>query len=113
MEQLSNGLTAARIDALAQVAGAAAHPFSSADRLAGLLYQVSILQAEFSLTQVLDRPLHGRAFFEDVIRENLDLGASRPSAVDLRPARQQAHAVALSHPSDYPRRGAVAARRLL
>ena len=57
------------------------HPFSSADRVAGLLYQVSILQAEFSLTQVLDRPLHGRAFFEEVIRENLDLG--RPDHVQL------------------------------
>ena len=51
------------------------------DRVAGLLYQVSILQAEFSLTQVLDRPLHGRAFFEQVIRENLDLG--RPDQVQL------------------------------
>ena len=50
-------------------------------RVLGLLYRVSILQAEFSLTQVLDRPLHGRAFFEDVIRENLDLG--RPDQVQL------------------------------
>jgi hypothetical protein len=33
------------------------------------------LQAEFSLTQVLDRPVHGRLFFEQVIRENLDLGS--------------------------------------
>jgi hypothetical protein len=29
-------------------------------------YDISILQAEFSLTQVLDRPLAGRVFFEDV-----------------------------------------------
>ena len=29
---------------------------------------------EFSLTQVFDRPVHGREFFEEVIRENLDLG---------------------------------------
>jgi hypothetical protein len=29
---------------------------------------------ECSLTQVLDRPLAGRVFFEDVIREILDLG---------------------------------------
>ncbi|MGH8563777.1 MAG: hypothetical protein ACREXW_06660 [Gammaproteobacteria bacterium] len=42
---------------------------------------MSILQAEFSLTQVLDRPLTGRVFFEEVIRENLDLG--RPSQVQL------------------------------
>ena len=39
------------------------------------------MQAEFSLTQVLDRPVHGRLFFEQVIRENLDLG--RPDEVQL------------------------------
>src|SRR5258706_9019217 len=44
-------------------------------------YDISILQAEFSLTQVLDRPVHGRLFFEQVIRENLDLG--RPDEVQL------------------------------
>jgi hypothetical protein len=42
---------------------------------------VSVLQAEFSLTQVLDRPDTGRRFFEQVIRENLDIG--RPSRVQL------------------------------
>ena len=46
-----------------------------------MLYQVSVLQAEFSLTQVFDRPLQGRVFFEEVIRENLDLG--RPDHVQL------------------------------
>jgi len=50
------------------------HPFSGTDRRAGYRYDVSILQAEFSTTQVLDRPVHGRLFFEQVIRENLDLG---------------------------------------
>jgi hypothetical protein len=40
-----------------------------------------VLPAEFSLTQVLDRPASGRAFFEQVIRENLDLG--RPDQVQL------------------------------
>ena len=48
---------------------------------AGYRYDVSILQAEFSLTQVLDRPLTGRVFFEEVIRENLDIG--RPDQVQL------------------------------
>jgi hypothetical protein len=33
------------------------------------------------LTQVLDQPAHGRLFFEQVIRENLDLG--RPEEVQL------------------------------
>jgi hypothetical protein len=33
-----------------------------------------VLQAEFSLTQVLDAPVTGRIFFEQVIRDNLDIG---------------------------------------
>jgi hypothetical protein len=57
------------------------HPFTAEDREAGYQYEVSILQAEFSLTQVLDRPLTGRIFFEEVIREHLDLG--RPDQVQL------------------------------
>lgn len=56
-------------------------PFTPADREAGYGYDISILQAEFALTQVLDRPLTGRVFFEEVIRENLDLG--RPDQVQL------------------------------
>lgn len=57
------------------------HPFTAADRRAGYRYDLSILQAEFSLTQVLDRPLAGRVFFEEVIRDNVDLG--RPDRVSL------------------------------
>lgn len=48
---------------------------------AGYRYEVSVLQAEFSLTHVLDRPATGRLFFEQAIRENLDIG--RPSQVQL------------------------------
>ena len=57
------------------------HPFTPPDQEAGYRYDLSILQAEFSLTQVLDRPAQGRIFFEEVIRENLDLG--RPDQVQL------------------------------
>jgi hypothetical protein len=57
------------------------HPFTAADRRAGYRYDLSILQAEFSLTQVLDRPLSGRVFFEEVIRDNIDIG--RPDRVSL------------------------------
>ena len=57
------------------------HPFTAADRDAGYRYDISILQAEFSLTQVLDRPISGRVFFEHVIRDNLDAG--RPDQVSL------------------------------
>jgi hypothetical protein len=40
-----------------------------------------MLQAEFSLTQMLDKPVSGRVFFEQVIRDNLDIG--RPDQVSL------------------------------
>ena len=57
------------------------HPFRPADRDAGYRYELSILQAEFSLTQMLDKPVSGRMFFEQVIRDNLDIG--RPDQVAL------------------------------
>ncbi|MBA2273964.1 MAG: hypothetical protein H0W21_08720 [Actinobacteria bacterium] len=57
------------------------HPYTRDDRAGGYHYDISILQAEFSLTQVFDRPLTGRVFFEEVIRENLDIG--RPTEVAL------------------------------
>jgi hypothetical protein len=57
------------------------HPYTAEDRQAGYRYDLSILQAEFSLTQILDRPLSGRIFFEEIIRENLDIG--RPDMVQL------------------------------
>ena len=56
-------------------------PLTPAQVAAGYTYQLSTLQAEVSLTQVFDRPLRGREFFETVIRENLDLG--RPDHVQL------------------------------
>ncbi|MGH7752144.1 MAG: hypothetical protein ACREN5_04955, partial [Gemmatimonadales bacterium] len=56
-------------------------PLTAQDRAAGFGYQLSLLQMEVSRTQVFDRPLRGREFFEEVIRDNLDLG--RPSRVQL------------------------------
>src|SRR5437016_11508022 len=82
MQQLSDGLSADRIDRLLRKwLKRLPHPFPPRDRAAGYRYALSILQAEFSLTQVLDAPVTGRVFFEEVIRENLDLG--RPSQVSL------------------------------
>ena len=57
------------------------NPFTDADRAAGYRYDISVLQAEFSLTQMLDRPMSGRIFFEQVIHDNLDIG--RPDQVTL------------------------------
>src|SRR5215468_6609274 len=82
LRELCDGLSAAKIDALLRKwLARLPHPFTNQDRKAGYRYDVSILQAEFALTQVLDRPLTGRVFFEEVIRANLDLG--RPDQVQL------------------------------
>jgi DNA-binding PadR family transcriptional regulator len=82
MQQLCDGLSANKIDRLLRKwLRRLPHPFPARDRAAGYRYQLSILQAEFSLTQVLDQPVTGRVFFEEVIRENLDIG--RPSQVSL------------------------------
>jgi len=56
-------------------------PLSAADRKAGYCYRLTVWQLEFSLTQIVDRPLAGRQFFEEVIRDNLALG--RPDRVQL------------------------------
>lgn len=86
-QRLCDGLSDTKIDAffrkwLARLP----HPYSPKDRRAGYRYDLSVLQAEFSLTQVWDRPVHGRCFFEEVIRENIDLG--RPEQVQLIFARK-------------------------
>jgi hypothetical protein len=57
------------------------NPFTRDDEAAGYRYELSILQAEFSLTQMLDRPVSGRIFFEQVLHDNLDIG--RPDQVGL------------------------------
>jgi hypothetical protein len=56
-------------------------PFTTDDEAAGYRYDLSILQAEFSLTQMLDRPVSGRIFFEQVLHDNLDIG--RPNQIGL------------------------------
>ena len=82
LQQLSDELSAGRIDRLLRKwLRRLPHPYPGRERAGGCRYQLSILQAEFSLTQVLDQPVMGRIFFEDVIRENLDVG--RPSQVSL------------------------------
>src|SRR5579859_3710786 len=82
LQTISDGLSGEKIEALLRKwLRILPHPFAAKDRQAGYLYQLSILQIELSLTQVLDRPVSGRIFFEEVIRENLDIG--RPKQVQL------------------------------
>ena len=81
-QALAEGLSAEQIEALIRKwLARLPQPFTDAERAAGYEYDISSLQAEFSFTQVLDRPLTGRLFFETAIRENLDLG--RPDQVQL------------------------------
>jgi hypothetical protein len=56
-------------------------PFTDADRRAGYIYELAFRQFEVSETCVFDRPQAGRAFFEGVIRDHLDIG--RPEQVAL------------------------------
>lgn len=81
-QQILDDLTEENIAALvAKWLGRLPDPFTAEDHAAGYNFQLSILQAEFSRTQVFDRPISGRHLFEAVIRENLDLG--RPEKVSL------------------------------
>jgi len=57
------------------------HPWAPEHRAAGYRYQLSMLQVELALTQVLDRPLAARQLVEEIIRDHLDLG--RPSNIQL------------------------------
>ena len=82
LQEICDGLSAEKIEALLRKWQARLpQPFTTDDQQAGYTYDVSMLQTEFSRTQVFDRPLMGRVFFEEVIRENLDMG--RPDQVQL------------------------------
>jgi hypothetical protein len=82
LQQICDQLGPEQIDALLRKwLARLPHPFTPADREAGYRYDISVLQAEFSLTQMLDKPVTGRIFFEQVIRDNLDAG--RPDQVSL------------------------------
>ena len=87
LQAICDSLDEGKIDALARKwLAILPNPYSAADQAAGYRYDISVLQAEFSLTQVLDRPLSGRIFFNQVIHDNLAIG--RPDQVGLIFARR-------------------------
>src|SRR5947207_606648 len=55
--------------------------FTADDLQAGYAYELAFRQFEVSDTRVFDRPQTGRAFFEGVIRDHLDVG--RPDQVAI------------------------------
>jgi len=82
VQAICDGLDETTIEALAaRLLRLLPHPFTAEDTAAGYRYELSVLQAEFSLTQALDSPVNGRIFFEQLIRDNLDIG--RPDRVGL------------------------------
>jgi len=82
VQRIADGLSPAKIEAFVRKwIRRLPCAYTKEDRAARYRYDISVLQAEFALTQVFDRPRSGRVFFEEVIRENLDLG--RPSQVAL------------------------------
>jgi len=56
-------------------------PLTPADRANGYWWELSMRQVEVSRTMVFDHPRNGRAFFEALVADNLDLG--RPDQVEL------------------------------
>jgi len=56
-------------------------PFTRADEDADYCWQLSVKQIEFSTTMALDRPVTGRIFSGQLIRDNLDIG--RPDKVSI------------------------------
>lgn len=82
LQAICDSLTEDKIEALARKwLAILPSPYSPADQAAGYRYELSVLQAEFSLTQVLDKPVTGRIFFDQVIHDNLAIG--RPDQVGL------------------------------
>src|SRR5262250_2821920 len=82
LQAICDSLTEDKIEALARKwLTILPNPYSPADQAAGYRYDISVLQAEFSLTQVLDKPVSGRIFFDQVIHDNLAIG--RPDQVGL------------------------------
>jgi hypothetical protein len=61
-------------------------PLGAEDRLRGYRYQLSVRQLELSDTRVFDRPATGRAWFEQLLRDQLTLG--RPDQVSVVFGRQ-------------------------
>jgi hypothetical protein len=109
---IADSLSAEKIDALLRKwLRRLPHPFTPSDRKAGYRYDISILQAEFSLTQVLEGSAVGRVLRGSHWREPR-YRAAKPGAIDLWPAHQHAHAWSVPHPRHHGRGHSISARRL-
>jgi hypothetical protein len=117
LQRICHRLSAAKIDAFfRQWLARLPHPFTGKDRRAGYRYELSILQAEFSLTQMLDRPHPGRGVLRAAHPRQPRSRPARQGQPDLRPpsprARPPAHPVEVAHPAAHPRGHPLDPRRL-
>jgi len=91
-------------------------PFTRADEDADYRWQLPDGQIEFSTTMTLDRPLSGRIFFEQLIRDNpghRPPGQSEPRLrTDDPPARQVPDPRDLPHPGHHDRHLPISLRVL-
>lgn len=82
LQEIADGLTGEKIQALWDKWHALLpNPYLTKDQAAGFRYELFLQQTEFAYTQVFDRPQSGRIFFEQMLRDNLDLG--RPDKMTL------------------------------
>ena len=82
LQEISDQLSASQIESFFyQWLNRLPNPLTHEDQRSGYRHRLSVWQLEVSLTQVFDRPLQGRQFFEEVIRDNLDQG--RPDRIQL------------------------------
>jgi hypothetical protein len=82
VQQICDGLTEEEIYRFAgKWLARLPHPFTAEDEQADYRWQLSVQQVEFSTTQALDRPLSGRTFFDQLIRDNPGIG--RPDKVNI------------------------------
>jgi hypothetical protein len=108
VQQICDGLTDQKIYRFAgKWLARLPHPFTREDEQADYCWQLSVQQVEFSTTMALDRPVAGRIFFEQLIRDNIDIGAPGQGQHRLRsqdpPPWQAPHSRDLPDPGDHRR----------
>ncbi len=81
-QQIANNITASKIEnTIRDWLKIIPTPITILKNRIKIRYEISMLQIEYALTQVWKKAQNGRQFFEQAIRENLDLG--RPERVGL------------------------------
>ena len=117
LQAICDSLTEDKIEALARKwLAILPNPYSPTDQAAGYRYDISVLQAEFSLTQVLDKPVSGEYFFNQVIHDNLADRPPQPGRPGLfppdHPQGPARHPGQVPHPGHHRRGGPQPARGL-